>query len=211
MKLVIFGAGGHAREVADLIATGSNYEHVGFVDKVQGGMLDGIPVLSWEQFSHMYSPGAVSVITAIGDPKLRLRVAKECADERYDFATLVHPSVRLSHTVELGPGTIIFPGCVLTINISIGRHVYINVGCTISHDVRIGDNSFLAPGVHVSGNVAIGRSVWIGTGASITNGTPDSPLVIGDGTVVGAGSAVIKSCEPGCLYAGVPAVIKKRY
>ena len=102
---------------------------------------------------------------------------------------------------ELGFGQIM--------DIALGEHVHVNIGCSVSHDVRIDDFSTLSPGVHVSGHVKIGRDVFIGTGANIINGSAASPLVIGDGALIAAGACVTKSVEAGSLVAGVPAVRKK--
>ena len=90
----------------------------------------------------------------------------------------------MSNLLEIGSGSIIAPGCTLTTNIVIGRHVHINIGCTVSHDARIDDFATLSPGAHISGHVHIGSDVFIGTGACIINGSEGAPLIIGAGAVV---------------------------
>ena len=89
--------------------------------------------------------------------------------------------------------------------------VHVNLDCTIGHDVKIGAYSTLAPGVHVSGNVHIGEGVYIGTGANIINGTSDKPLIVENGSVIGAGACITASTEANALYVGVPASLKKRF
>lgn len=211
IDIAICGAGGFAREVAWLLASlQESYNFVGYVEEELscGGTLHGAPVMSWGCFRDRYPHGAA--IVAVGDPTTREKAVQACAGAR--FATLEHPTVeRSSMNVRIGEGSIICCGSILTVDIDIGRHVQVNLHCTIGHDVHIGDYSTLSPGVHVSGNVHIGRSVYVGTGAAIINGTPTKPLVIGDGAVIGAGAVVIGNVERNCLYAGVPAVLKKKY
>lgn len=211
--LAIYGAGGFAREVAWLAGSlGPDApELVCFIEDgaAEGRVVNGTPVLSWEAFAGRHRDARIAL--GVGDPAGRRRLAAKCAAAGYAFATLEHPGVERSALVELGDGAIVCAGSILTVNIVVERQVHINLDCTVGHDARIGEFSTLAPGVHVSGNVHIGRDVYVGTGANIINGSADAPLVIGDGGVIAAGACVTASTEPGCLYAGVPAVLKKRY
>jgi UDP-3-O-[3-hydroxymyristoyl] glucosamine N-acyltransferase len=87
----------------------------------------------------------------------------------------------------------------------LGRHVQINLDCTIGHDVVMGDYTTLTPGVHVSGYVEFGKRVYVGTGAVFVNGSVDHPLMIGDDAIIGAGACVAKPVPPGETVVGVPA------
>lgn len=212
-QIGIYGAGGFGREVAWLLSTlqPGGVEIVGYIDddpKI-GSVYHGRPVFSFDEFARSHSKAAVSI--AIGKPATREKVAARCIAADLHFATVIHGSVEMSDSVKIGTGSIICSGSILTVDIEIGEQVHINLDCTVGHDARLGDFTTLAPGVHVSGNVHIGRGVYIGTGANIINGTFDDPLVIGDGTVIGAGACVTKSLESRSLYAGVPAQLKKRY
>lgn len=212
--IAIYGAGGFAREVAWLLSSLDKrraFEFIGFIEDGADGehLLNGKPVFSWERFSNTFGDAIVAI--GIGTPKSREKLVARCSASNFSFATLVHDSVAISDLVELGTGSIVCCGSILTVNIEIGAHVHVNLDCTVGHDVRIGDFATLSPGVHVSGNVHIGKSAFIGTGATIINGTAADPLVIGDGGVIAAGSCVTRSTEPNCLYAGVPAELKRRY
>jgi sugar O-acyltransferase (sialic acid O-acetyltransferase NeuD family) len=211
-RIGIYGAGGFAREVAWLVSNLSEfYEVVCFIsdDAQDSTELHGLPVYSFEQFTHLFQRTLVSI--AIGNPATREKIAARCASAGFQFATLQDPTVYRSAQVEIGAGSIICAHSILTVDIRLGRQVHINLDCTVGHDVVMDDFVTLAPGVHVSGNVHIGRGAYIGTGANIINGTSDKPLVIGEGAVIGAGACITKNCEPRCLYAGVPAELKKRY
>jgi sugar O-acyltransferase (sialic acid O-acetyltransferase NeuD family) len=209
-RLYVFGAGGHGRETAWLAenAWRDVPEIVFLVDdqRYASRPVDGHPVrlLGDEEFG----PDSRFVV-AVGDPAARRRVAGVFESRGASAATIVHPGVERSARVAIGAGAVVFPGSVLTTNVTIGRHAHLNAACTVSHDSRVGDFSSLSPGVHVAGNVHIGEGVFVGVGASIINGSADAPLVIGDDAVIAAGACVIRSVDPGSLVAGVPAVRKR--
>lgn len=213
-QIGIYGASGFGREVAWLLSTleqcdSDVFDFVGYIDDAPMTPVRGKPVYSLEQFVRTYPEAAISI--AIGKPAIKEKLTTRCIEAGLTFVTVVHSSVEKSDSVEIGTGSIICSGSILTVDIQLGIQVHINLDCTVGHDTRIDDFTTLAPGVHVSGNVHIGKSVYIGTGANIINGTPEQPLMIGDGAVIGAGACVTKNVEPRCLYAGVPAELKKRY
>lgn len=210
-KIAVYGAGGFSREVAWLIECAHGSEAVTcFVDDNKSqSSLKGIPVLTFDEV--LESHPDIEVAVAIGAPATRKLVAQKCLNSGFQFARLIDPKASMSSSVDISEGAIICNGSILTVDINLAEHVHINLDCTIGHDVKIGAYSTLSPGVHVSGNVHIGEEVYIGTGATIINGNEDEPLIIADRTVIGAGACVTKSTEAGCLYAGLPAVLKKRY
>lgn len=210
-QIGIYGAGGFAREVAWLVSMLNEiYEFVSYIDDSPTvNSLRDVPVRSFEEFRRLHPDALVAL--AVGNPRTRAALALKCADAGVQFATLQHYTVECSHHITFGEGSIVCAGSILTTDIWIGDHVHINLDCTIGHDARIDPFATLAPGVHVSGNVHIGRGAYIGTGANIINGTHEKPLVIGKDAVIAAGACVTDNCEPGWLYAGVPAVQKKRY
>lgn len=210
VETAIYGAGGFAREVAwlaeECASGGTPVTVCCFIDDAEftpGKMLNDIPVMSLDETRSRF-PDAL-IVAGIGDCKARLAVTRKASRAGFRFNTLIHPGVQKSKRVEIGEGTVICAGNIITTNIRIGRHVQINLDCTVGHDVILGDFTTLAPGVHVSGCVHVGVGVYIGTGAVIINGTPDSPLIIGDGAIVGAGACVTRSVPPSMKVAGVPA------
>ena len=206
-RFAIFGAGASARETAWLAeqCLGERVELSFLIDLPDGAerASNGTAIVQLAEFAKRH-PGTPSVV-AIGNPSLRELCAKKCAVAGLSFATLIHPRIELSRWVEFGDGSIVCAGSTLTTNIVVGRHVHINVGCTVSHDARLGDFATLSPGVHVSGWVTIGSRAFIGTGAVIKNGSSAHPLVIGNDAVIGAGACVISNVEPYTKMAGVPA------
>jgi sugar O-acyltransferase (sialic acid O-acetyltransferase NeuD family) len=208
--LAIFGAGASGREIAWLAQQcwGDHVALTFLVDRhdLAGSECNGIAVAHIGDFASR-SPDT-PVLVAIGDPASREAVVQQCAAAGLGFASLVHPRVEASRWVTIGTGTMICAGVILTTNISIGQHAYINVGCTISHDAKIADFATLSPGVHVAGWVTVGRRVFFGTGAVVRNGSSDRPIIIGDNAVIGAGACVIRDVEPNSTVVGVPARVR---
>ena len=210
VQIAIYGAGGFAREVAWLVQecnTGAElYEVVCFIDDdetTHGSILNGIPIMGLEEVCSLF-PSA-RVVGGVGSPRTRQRLMEKAAAAGLGFESIIHPRVERSRWIQIGSGTVICAGNILTTNIVIGQHVQINPGCTIGHDVVIGDYTTLTPGVHISGYVHLGKRVYVGTGAVIINGTQSSPIVIGDDVVIGAGACVTKSILEGLTVVGVPA------
>ena len=209
--IAIYGASGFGREVAWLVESCQDGRIVVcFMDddeRKQGTTFNGIPVVSLKRAAEKYP--AAKVVAGIGSPRIREKLMKKTASCGFSFGTLVHPRVEMSNWVEMGDGVVICAGNILTTNIRLGKHVQINLGCTIGHDVVMGDYATLAPGVHISGWVHIGKRVYIGTGAVIINGTQDKPIIIGDDAVIGAGACVTLSIPEGETWVGVPAKVIK--
>jgi sugar O-acyltransferase (sialic acid O-acetyltransferase NeuD family) len=209
-KLYIFGAGGFGREVAWLAEQSWSSEvEIEFVVDVPNSPKQAANGHRIRHVTEIAPEPSARIVIAVGDPAARRGIAALCAATGLREAIMVHPRAEISNTVELDHGTIICAGAILTTNIRVGRHVHINLDCTVGHDAIIGDFATLSPGVHVSGRVHIGRGVFIGTGANLINGTTDVPLVIGNDAVIAAGACVTKSVDHGSLVAGVPAIRKR--
>jgi sugar O-acyltransferase (sialic acid O-acetyltransferase NeuD family) len=204
-KIAIFGAGGHAREAAfiaermgfarDAITFVVEANHLpeatpdgSAIRALESGMCDGWPF-----------------VAAVGDPALRERVVGLCAGRGMVASTLCDPSVPLHDSVRLGAGCIIAPGAVITVDVSLGEHVHVNVGASISHDAVVGSFSTISPGARIAGHVTVGRRVFVGIGATIINGKPGARLTVGDDAVIAAGACVVGPVSQGLRVMGVPA------
>lgn len=206
--LVIVGAGGHAREVHQLVldinAVRPAWQVIGFA--VESPYTDtpsvhGLPVHDIDALAASH-PEA-HVVVAVGSPALRRRLAETIAARRGSrFATLVHPRASVGSGVEMGEGCVVFSGGILTTDIRLGRHVHVNVAASISHDGRVGDFVTLAPHACCCGGVVLGDEVDVGAGAVVL------PRVeVGARSVVGAGSVVTKHLPADATAAGVPAKV----
>jgi sugar O-acyltransferase (sialic acid O-acetyltransferase NeuD family) len=209
-QIAIYGCGGFGREAAWLLEAcneaGAGYQNVGFIDDdpaLQGSFVNGLPVFSLEEAARTF-PGA-QVVAGVGSPTVREALVARIAAHAFVHATLVHPRVERSRWIEIGEGSVVCAGTILTTNVRLGKHVQVNPGCIISHDSVLEDYASLAPGVHISGFVHLGRRAYVGAGAVIINGSAANPLVIGADVIVGAGACVTKPVEPGLTVVGVPA------
>lgn len=204
-KFVIIGAGGFGREVLQLYrdqqaAQDAAGELLGFVDASIQGTLRGVACLGDDAWALEHLPRDVRVVVAMGDSVLREQVATRFEQAGFSPISLVHPSVRLSETVQVGAGSLLCAGSTLTTDIRLGRHVIINLHCTVGHDAVIEDFSTLSPGVHLSGGVYLGKANELGTGACVLPG-----VRLGDHCLLGAGAVATSSLEGGRTYVGVPA------
>jgi sugar O-acyltransferase (sialic acid O-acetyltransferase NeuD family) len=203
-RVVILGAGGFAREVADIfrdLGPGSGYELIGFADRDdgrRGEMLNDSPILG--ALRDIDDVSGLRGVAGAGEVGPRKRQVAEMAAFGIDPVTVVHPSVVMSPFVKLGEGTVVTAGTILTNRIIVGDHVVLNLGVTVGHDVVMGSHCVLSPGVHVSGWCHIEDECYFGTGAVIL-----PRVTIGAGAIVGAGAVVTKDVPPGTLVVGVPA------
>jgi sugar O-acyltransferase (sialic acid O-acetyltransferase NeuD family) len=208
--LVILGAGGFAREVwwlaEEVNQDARSWNILGFVDEApgaEGRVLCDLPVLggfAWFEGR----PEKPFVICGAGSNRVRRHFVDKTRALGLSHATLVHPSVRKSRFVEIGTGSVICAGVVLTTQIRIGIHVNLNLGCTIGHDAVLEDFCNLSPGVHLSGGAHLEEGVDVGTGAVVLPGKR-----VGRDSVLGAGAVVTADVPPRSVAVGVPARVVK--
>lgn len=204
-KIAIASSGGFAREVLTLINAindkSPRFEVVGFIDEDKTKVIHGFPVIgSDEEIDGFQEP--LSVVIAVGEPRLKRRIRLKYSNPLISFPTLVHPSAIIEDpdSIQMGQGCIICAGSILTTDIVIQDFVTLNLHCTVGHDAVLGEFSAFMPAVIISGEVNVGKGVYVGTGATIIN-----QIGIGDNTIVGAGAVVTKSLPANCTAVGVPA------
>ena len=207
-KIAIYGAGGFGREVKTLIdqINDCSYEwdFEGYFDddpKFRDQNINGFPVLGGISQLNILDH-ETAIVLAIGDSKLKKECIQSINNSKIYYPVLIHPSVIIGdkQNVNIGEGTLITAGNILTVNIEIGNHVMINLDCTIGHDASIGDYCSIMPSVNISGNVKLNEGVYVGTGVKIINN-----LEIGANSVIGAGAVVIRDIMPDKTYVGNPA------
>jgi sugar O-acyltransferase (sialic acid O-acetyltransferase NeuD family) len=206
-KIVIWGCGGHAREVNHLCER-LNYEVVGFLDErteMKGKIIDGVPVLGDLHDIYHLREKIKIVCAGVGDPSLKKRFSIKTINAGFEIAdTIVHPSIYLSKRNTLGIGSVICEGTILTTNVHVGNFVVINRSSNISHDNTINDFVTISPGVTIAGNVTVGEGAYIGIGSSIRE-----KINIGAWSVIGGGAFVKNDVPAKTMFAGVPAQFKK--
>jgi sugar O-acyltransferase (sialic acid O-acetyltransferase NeuD family) len=199
--IFLYGAGGHARVIIDIIEKMAIYKLVGLVDDTGSDIpqMMGYPIVS--DFGKFYSRGIRSGVIAVGDNWSRSRLVDVLTNKYNDleFLTAVHPSSRIGRDTVIGVGTVIMAGCNVNTKTRIGNHCIINTGSNVDHDCQLGDYSSLAPGVTLGGNVIVGNYSAVCLGASVIQG-----IKISSHAVIGAGSVVVSDIGPNCVAYGNP-------
>lgn len=195
-KLVIIGASGHGKVIAD-IALKLGYEIVGFLDDNDSVKeICGFPVLGVIEKNYDYKD-ACEFIIAIGNNSIREKIA-----EQYDvkWATLIHPTAVIGMHAQVGQGTVVMANAVINSCANIGKHCIINTGSIVEHDNVLEDYVHISPNVALAGTVHIGKRTHIGVNACVKNN-----INITNDVIVGAGAVVAKDIKEEGVYVGVPA------
>jgi len=210
----LIGAGGFAREVMPFlseyisIATQANIEttyQIFFVETSPTQKeINGYPLISIKEFLAIECYERFFNI-AIGDSKVRERIAKQCIESGAKPMTIQSPNSIVYDCNEIGEGAILCAHTMITSNAKIGKFFHSNIYSYVAHDCVIGDYVTFAPNVHCNGNVHIQNHAYIGTDAIIKEGSMSKPLVIGEGAVVGMGAVVTKDVPPYTTVVGNPA------
>lgn len=202
MSLYIYGCGGHAKVILDIFNK-QKREVAGFIDDNPPPnikQIHNIPIYSSDMLPKIHLQS--EWIIAIGNNKIRQKIAEKLLNFGYSFTTAVHPSAQIATGVDIAPGTAIMANAVVNIDTKIGHHVIVNTGATIDHDCYIGDYCHIAPGCSLCGQVHLKQAVFMGVGCKVC-----PSMTIGQYTTCGAGSVVTKSLPPHCLVYGCPAKI----
>ena len=210
--IVIIGAGGVGRETAliiqDINKVNKEWNLLGFIDDnadIKGSKVNGYEVLGNLSFLENYNK-EIYVVCAIANYKIKKTIIEKLKNNtNIKYATLVHPSTKINNTVEIGEGCIVYQNVILTANISIGNHVIISPRCGIGHDARVENYCSLLWNVSVSGNVLLKEGVLLGSASTIIQG-----LTVGEGSILGAGTVVIRDIADNVTAVGNPARILKK-
>jgi sugar O-acyltransferase (sialic acid O-acetyltransferase NeuD family) len=209
--LVIFGAGGHARETAQLVADCNAdravWNVLGYLTDdadLWGTTAGELPVLGGLPWLREHSR-QVAIALGIGNPSVKRAVVKRIEDDAAEFPVLRHPTAIVGARADVGAGTLIAAACVLTVDLWIGRYVTLNRASHVAHDCSVADFATVAPGTMLSGNVRIGEGADLGTGVSFVHG-----VRVGSWSIIGAGAVVTHDIEDDVTAVGVPASVVKR-
>jgi len=205
-EIVIFGCGGHAKVVYDIVLKQNKFKPVAFVsDSTTQTNYLGLPHIRQSDFADFH---VNSGIVAIGDNWVRSQIVSFITGvkKQFQFVTAIHPSAQIGAEVKIGDGVVVMPLVCINSGTQVYDHVILNTHSSIDHDCQIGNYASIAPGVAVGGNCEIGDHSAISIGATVIHGR-----MIGKHSVVGAGSVVIKNIGEFEVAYGVPCkVIRKR-
>lgn len=206
-NIVIIGAGGHAKVVADIILQRKKIlkEDINIICFLDDGYQElsystifGIPIQGSTQLIDTLKKFNYEYIIAIGNNKIRKKISERYSNIRY--YTAVHPTAVIGSEVVIGEGTVVMANAVVNSCSNIGVHCIINTGSIVEHDNIIGNYVHISPNATLCGEVKIGSCSWIGAGSKVKQG-----LSIGENSIVGLGSVVLKNITSNFIAVGVPA------
>jgi sugar O-acyltransferase (sialic acid O-acetyltransferase NeuD family) len=198
-KLLIIGASGHGKVVADIALKMDKWQNVYFLDddkSIKSSMGLEIIGTSDDVVTHI---DEYEIFVGIGNNDTRQRIHEMLETFGASIPVLIHPTAVIGSQVDIGNGTAVMAGVIVNCCTKIGKACIINTGSTIDHDNYIEDYVHISPGVHLAGTVKVGKGTWLGIGSVVSNN-----VNITSSCKIGAGSVVVKDIfEPG-VYVGVP-------
>ncbi len=202
--IVIWGAAGHAKVVADVVRMLPAFELAGLIDDTtpqrRGELHYGIPILGGREVLDGLLASGTRLMFGFGDNAARLRIGAEMAARGFVFPTLVHPTAVVSPSAQIGAGSFVAAGAIVNPDARVGAQVIVNSGAIVEHDSEVGDGVHLSPRACLSGWVRVGRGSWIGGGAVVRD-----RITIGARCVVGVGSVVVADIPDAVVAHGCPA------
>ncbi len=198
-RLVIIGAGGHGKVIADIAIKMKVYDSIIFLDDdslIKQCM--GFPVVGTTKNVECYIQDC-DIFVGIGSAKIRQKFQELLMEKGVQIPTLVHPSAIIGSNVRVGEGTVIMAGVVINPDSSIGKGCIINTSSSIDHECVIKDYAHISVGAHLAGTVEIGERTWVGMGAVVNNN-----LKITGDCQIGSGAVVIRDIPNKCTVVGNP-------
>jgi len=201
-NLLIIGAGGHGKVVAETAQAMGAWKDIAFMDDRYPELREtlSLPVLGRIDNIPEFKASFSNIVVAVGDSNLRLSLIRRFANEGFHLPSLIHPAAWVGSSVEISEGGVVFAQAAVNADTHIGKGVIINTGATVDHDCVLGDGVHICPGVHLAGEVHVGAGSWIGIGASVIQ-----QVQIGTNVTVAAGAVVTHDVENDITVAGVPA------
>ena len=211
---MIWGAGGHAKVVADL-ARDQSWAVVGCINRDDAKRTDAssnyeLPLVATEtQLKALLDrreplpEGAVAVALGIGDNAIRWACGSALGSLL--APAIIHSRATVSTSARIGDGSVVFAGAVVNADAKIGRCAIINSGAVIEHDCTVADGAHVSPGAVLTGRATLAALSWVGAGAVVLPG-----VSVGSRAIVGAGAVVTRDVADDVTVAGNPARVIKR-
>lgn len=207
VRLIILGAGGHGRVVAESART-AGLDPIGFADdnpRLLHAVVLDLPVLGNTDHIEAGALPCDALLLGVGDNRIRLALWRRFQGGRLALPAVRHAHAWVSPSAKLGTGTVVMAAAVVQTNCRLGAAVIINTAASVDHDAVVGDGVHIAPGARLAGNVTVGDGTHIGIGASVIEG-----IHIGAGCLIAAGAVVVRDVPDGERVAGCPARTMKR-
>ncbi|MFZ5968917.1 MAG: acetyltransferase [Bacillota bacterium] len=200
-KLMILGAGGHGKVVAEIAELMKQWDEIVFLDdNKELKEVNGHTVIGGLRDYKVYKDQYNFAFVAIGNNKFRTKLIYELLEYGYKIPVLIHPFTAVSSNAQLDIGTVVMAGAVINPNTRIGKGCIINTSCSVDHDCVLGAGVHISPGARIGGTVIIGENSWICIGSSVSNN-----INIGNNSIVASGAVVVKDINNDVLVGGIPA------
>lgn len=205
-KLLIVGAGGHGKVIADTAALNPHWNEIAFLDDCypQVYQVHHWKVINKINYAHKLVSEYKNLVIGLGNNQLRMDLFNQMLNLGFNIVSIIHPNAYISSYVKIAEGTVVFANAVININAVIGRVCIINSGAVVEHDCVLEDAVHISPGANLAGGVKVGASSWVGIGAKIIE-----KINIGKNTKIGAGAVVINNITDNVTAVGVPAKVIK--
>ena len=199
--LLILGAGGHGKVVADC-ALACGWKDIAFLDDKYPELTEigHWPVTGKINFANIDKKQVAHLALGVGNNQLRRKWLTQGIELGFEFPVLSHPSAVISAFSTVGAGSVVFANAVINVDAKIGQAVIVNTAAVIEHDCIVSDACHISPTACLAGEVTVGEYSWVGMGANIIQG-----LHIKDNVVIGAGAVVVSDIACGQTVVGIPA------
>jgi sugar O-acyltransferase (sialic acid O-acetyltransferase NeuD family) len=194
-KILLIGAGGHARACIDVLEEENQFEIAGLIEKGESISNEslGYPIIGTDddlKVLRQQYKNALITVGQIKSPKIRIKLYQLLKELDFTLPAIISPHAHVSKHAQIGEGSIIMHGAIVNANTKIGNNCIINNKSLIEHDAVIGDHCHIATGAILNGKVTVGYESFIGSGA-ITK----QSIIIGNRCVIGAGTVIKTDIE----------------
>jgi acetyltransferase EpsM len=194
--IILYGGGGHGKQVIDLLKFTSSFELTGILDDglPAGSEVMGVKILGDHSLlNSLFTRGihqAVNGIGGITDPAQRKAAFDRLQKAGFSCPAIIHPTAFVEPSAKVQQGAQVFAQAYVGSECEIGFGCLINYGAILSHDCILAERVNISPGAMLAGGVKVGEGARIGMGATINIG-----LTVGSGSLVG-NSATVKTDVP---------------
>lgn len=204
-KLLILGAGGHGKVVADAAEAMGCWEEIAFLDDekyLEKTHFFKKSILGPIKSIQKYDTQQYQTVIAIGNNQSRHQLLNQLIDFGFSLPVITHPSARVSSSAYIDIGTVLFANAVVNPDARIGKAVIINSAAVVEHDCVVGDAAHISPNATLAGAVQVGHCAWVGMGTCILQN-----VAVGEHSIIGAGAVAIHDIPSHVVAIGVPAKV----
>lgn len=204
-KIVVLGAGGHAKVILDILLKNKEYDICGIIDRddKEDKQILNVPIIGNDSILPILCERGIRMaIVAVGNNAMRRELSARLISCGYELISAISVDAVISQFAHIGKGVAVMPGAIINAGATIGDGAIINTNASVDHDCNIGNFSHIAPGSAISGGSTVGENSFLGTGSRVIDG-----ITIGDNVMLGAGAVAIRDIPKNCTAVGVPAAI----